>query len=273
MSARRMVAALGAVVVAGLLAQATSRAAQPRVIEIDVPEPTRPPPPPPPPPGPDGQPAPGTVLPDGTVVPPAAPSRPFRRGPREVKGEAPTALSGRYEVVQLTIDGETEDYRLKMEREGKALDADCITVRRVFDFGPPGEGQQGLPAEVGLSEQQECYKGGLGAYANELWVLMPATWSQVAPEEGASPGLALELPPVEATATLVRVREPEKEDLNTPPHWLGPQSKLEQEKTRWQIVAEPPASRKETLPAAIHLVGPHVTYHLEPEPPDGPFER
>ena len=282
---------LGLGLVAGILAaivhSAPSEAAPPRVIEIDVPEPTRPPPPPPPPGGPVDPAEQPTILPDGTVVPasatPGAGGRTIRREARKVQGEAPAMLSGRYAIVQVTTDGETEDYRLKMEREGKALDQDCVTVRRVFDFGPGDV--PGLPAEIGISEQQECHKGGLGRYANELWVLMPATWSRLdGTAEGGKSALALDLPPVEATATLVRVRRPAREDLKTPPHWLGPESRLEQAKTRYELVAElPPAGRRRATgpdgqelppgPTAIHLVGPNVVYHLEPEPADGTFVR
>jgi hypothetical protein len=250
-----------------------SVAAPPRVIEIDVPEPTRPPPPPPPPVAPN-QAGEISVLPDGTVVTASvgAPGgRGVRRGVRGVKGKAPAVLAGRYEIVQVTTDGETEDYRLKMEREGKALDQDCITVRRVFDFG--GGESPGLPDAVGISEQQECYKGGLGFYSNELWVILPATWTRVEREGEEEVGLALQLPSVEARATLVRVRQPERDDLKTPPHWLGPESKIDRERSRYELIAEMPPGNRPGGPAAIHLIDQNVVYHLEPEPEEGPFVR
>jgi hypothetical protein len=262
--------AAGVVGVAALVTPAgRSVAAPPKVIEIDVPEPTRPPPPPPAPVAP-AQPGEPTVLPDGTVVPASMSGvgRSVRREARKVAGNAPAMLAGRYEIVQVTTDGETEDYRLKMEREGKALEQDCITVRRVFDFGP-GE-PPGLPDALGISEQQECYKGGLGSYANELWVILPTTWKRV---EGDEPGLALELPPVEARASLVRVKQPTRDDLKTPSHWLGPESKIDREGTRYELLAEMPPGNRPGGPVAIHLIEQNVVYHLEPEPADGPFVR
>lgn len=258
--------------------------AGPKVIEIKVPEPSKAPPPPPPPTAP----AQGAEGETGELMPPppslgspeaaAAGGRPLggnaaRRGPREVAGEAPIALSGRYEVVQVTRAGQTEDFHIKMDREGRALKQDCITDRLIFDFG---EGGSSLPGMLTLAEQQLCSKGGLGSYANELGLELPADWVV---SEG---GLKLMLPPVEATARLVRVRPPaDNDDLNTPSHWLGPVTKMEQSKGEFTVLAEygrrpgqraPKAGEAaQDRPAVVHLVGKDFVYHLEPEPNAGLF--
>lgn len=281
MSRTTRVVGLVGIAAAGLGAAALATiafAAPPRVIEIQVPDPT---------PVPARAPPQVELGPDGQPLPPGATGagggagghggRPTRSEPREVKGDPPATLWGRYEIVQVTADGETEDFKVKMDREGKALELDCITVRRVFDFGPLAP-SPGLPAAVMVSEQQECRKGGLGKYANELTVVLPAAWSS------SDGGLVLTLPPVQATASLVRVRKPSPEDLHAPPHWLGPKSVVDRDKTEYQVRAElPPARPKKKKadeaeetgdpPLVVHLVAPDATYHLEPEPPDGPFGR
>jgi hypothetical protein len=190
-----------------------------------------------------------------------------RRVPREVTGESPATLWGRYQVVEITEAGETEDFVVKMERAGKAIDKDCIVVRMVFDFGPASN--PGLPNVLLVSEQSVCTKGGLGTYANELAVALPATWASAA--DGS---LTMSLPPVEGTASLVRLRKPEPENLHSPPHWQGPETKVDRPETKFQVVAELPR-RKEAgqAPAVVHLKSGNVVYHLEPEPADGPFGR
>jgi hypothetical protein len=272
----------------------------PKVIEIRVPEPTPPPPPPPPTPqiGPDGQPIP--------TPPPAPAYHPVREGvrreAREVAGVPPTYLYGRYHVVEVTEEGETEDYVIKMRREGRALEQDCITKRLVFDFGPAaGE----LPTVLQVAEQQECRKGGLGVYASELALALPSTWARepVGPDDDdgkAGKGdkargwkaadeprerVKLSLPSVQATASLVRVRKPAAGDLHTPSHWLGPESKVERRRIEYKVVAEfpPPAPARKRkaeeaeppppMALAVHLLHAGVVWHLEPEPADGPFVK
>jgi hypothetical protein len=245
-------------------------ASPPRVVEIKVPEPTKPPPLPPPP-------AP-TIGPNGEVIPAPEPAshvavervRPgVRREVRKVEGEAPTTLWGRYDVVEVTENDETEDFVIKMEREGKALDQDCITTRRVFDFGPSNGT---LPPVLQVAEQERCSKGGLGVYDSEIALAMTATWGQ---GENAA---TLEMPAVVATASLVRVRKPDKDDLHTPSHWLGPETRVDRPITKFRVVAEIPKARRPTDPppaaTAIHLVAEDGTvWHLEPEPPDSPFAK
>lgn len=255
--------------------------ANPKVIEIKVPEPSKAPPPPPPPsPLPaeapqgvdaEGNAAGGTPPVDAAAV--QAGRSAARREPREVKGEPPQVLWGRYTVVQVTRAGETEDFRIKMDREARALKQDCITDQLVFEFG---QGAEPLPATVTIAEQQLCTKGGLGSYANELGLEMPAVWQA---DGGA---LKLSLPPVEATATLVRVRPPtDNDDLNTPSHWMGPVTEVERGRADFQVLAEygkprPGAKSKAqqaepARPAVVHLVAKDVVYHLEPEPDGGLF--
>jgi hypothetical protein len=252
--------------------------ANPKVIELQVPEPSKAPPLPPPPS------APGAVAPDGTPVEGMvegtaaaaqggrAPSV-ARREPREAKGEAPQALWGRYTVVQVTREGETEDFRIKMDREDRALKQDCITDQLVFDFGEGAVNAGQLPTVISLAEQQLCTKGGFGTYANELSLEMPATWVT----EGG--GVQLTLPPVDATATLVRVRPPsDNDDLNTPSHWLGPVTRMERPRAEFKVLAEYGAKPRGKAgeaephrPAVVHLVGRDMVYHLEPELGGGLF--
>jgi hypothetical protein len=256
-----------------LLLLAVGALATPKVIELQIPEPSKAPPLPPPPSAP---PAPGTPAAEGTTPAGGTPTeggvRPAsvaRREPREAKGEAPQALWGRYAVVQVTREGETEDFRIKMDREDRALKQDCITDQLLFDFG---EGTGQLPATVSLAEQQLCVKGGFGTYANELSLEVPATWQT---EGGA---VQLVLPPIEATATLVRVRPPsDNDDLNTPSHWLGPVTKVERTRAEYKVLAEygakprGKAAEAPQRPAVVHLVGRDMVYHLEPEPDGGLF--
>lgn len=258
----------------------SSALANPKVIEILVPEPTPPPPAPSPPVSGDltgstpAEAAPNAATEGGT--PPIA--RPIvRRGPREVLGSPPAFLQGRYEVVQVTRGQETEDFHIKMDREGRALEQDCITDRYLFDFGT-GDLGAALPSQISVALQQRCTKGGLGSYANELSIDVPATW-RVEPDGR----LVMALPPVEATAMLVRVRPPlESDDINTPSHWVGPVTRIEQRRIEFSVVAEaakaPTGRRPKPTdppvvlpPAVVHLVGKELTYHLEPEPALGLF--
>jgi hypothetical protein len=265
-----------ALLAAGWLA--SEALANPKVIELQVPEPSKAPPPPPPPSAPRPG-APEGTMPDATTpaVPAEggrAPVSAARREAREAKGEAPQALWGRYTVVQITRGGETEDFRIKMDREGRALKQDCITDQVVFDFGELAASAGQLPAVVSLAEQQLCSKGGFGTYANELSLEVPAAWQT----DGT--GVQLTLPPVSATGVLVRVRPPsDNDDLNTPSHWLGPMTKMERPRAEFKVLAEygakPRAAKageaERQRPAVLHLVGRDTVFHLEPEPDGGLF--
>ncbi|MEQ1569127.1 MAG: hypothetical protein ABMA64_26060 [Myxococcota bacterium] len=176
-------------------------------------------------------------------------------------------------MFKLDGTGVTEYYGIKMEREGKALAQDCVTVRLVFDFGA----DPGLPALLQIAEQQQCQKGGLGVYASELALALPATWT-------TGESTRLSLPEMEARAMLVRVRKPEGDELHTPSHWLGPENRTKRAAVEYAVVAEhgpPPRPVKgatepspEAPIVAIHLVGGDGSVlHLEPEPPDSPFVR
>ena len=262
---------------AGVLwTQSAFAQSNPKVIEIQIPDPTPPPLPPAPAPttapapNPYGEPAgaePGVAPADGLVASAVGtPRNATRRAVREVAGETPATLWGRYRVVDLTEGGETEDFATKMQRAGNALDQDCIVERLVFDFGPATD--PGLPNVLLLSEQSLCKKGGLGTYANELAVALPATWSA---SEG---GLVMTLPPVDGTASLVRLRKPEADNLHTPPHWQGPEIRINRPETKFVVLAEFPKKKPVGQPATVvHLRAGNVVYHLEPEPADGPFGR
>lgn len=263
-----------ALVVGGLLTPAAHAQSNPKVIEIQIPEPTAPPPPPPPPPSGapsnEGNPydgAPADAGSDGRLASAVgAPRSGVRRGIREMTGETPATLWGRYRVVQITEGGETDDFGVKMQRAGNALDQDCIVERLVFDFGPATD--PGLPNVLLLSEQSLCKKGGLGTYANELAVALPATWSS------SEAGLTMTLPPVDGTASLVRLRKPGVENLHTPPHWQGPEVEIERPETKFLVLAEFPKKKTVGQPATVvHLRNGTVVYHLEPELADGPFGR
>lgn len=252
--------------------------ANPKVIEIEVPAPTPAPPPPHKPPPAQSDPQNPQGDPAATADPAAGAaksSRVIRQGPREVKGVAPPVLFGRYSVVEVTKAGETEEFHTKMEREGLAVKQDCITDRLIFDFGAGPSSQ--LPNLVSIADQQRCTKGGFGSYASEISVEIPAQW-RLEPDGR----LILSMPPVEATTSLVRVRLPaENNDLNTPSHWLGPTTRMERQKIELSVLAEPgkppPGARRRddpepvVAPAVIHLVGPDVIYHLEPELDAGIF--
>lgn len=250
----------------GVFVGTASAQSNPKVIEIQIPEPTPPPPPPPPAPVVPGDPA-ATAPTDGVMASAVTATRQgVRRVPREVVGETPATLWGRYQVVEVTEGGETENFAVKMERAGKALDKDCIVVRLVFDFGPASD--SGLPNVLLVSEQSTCKKGGLGTYANELAVALPATWSST------DAGLTMTLPPVDGTASLVRMRKPEPENLHSPPHWQGPEAKIDRPETQFVVIAEFPKKKAAGQPpTVVHLRSGNTVYHLEPEPADGPFGR
>lgn len=178
-----------------------------------------------------------------------------RREARQVKGEAPTSLGGTWTVVQVTELGETDDYRIKMERAGKAMDEDCIVIGTWFDFGP---GAGGLPPQVTVTQVQRCEKGGLGAFANETSMTTAATWK---------PGdlLSLELPEVRADEQLIRLKVAD-EPGRTPSNWVGPELRVERAAATYTVLAEyPPRKKDGDIPIALHLTASNGTiWHLEP---------
>lgn len=238
--------------IALLGAPALAQSTHPRVFEIPdpeaVPEPELPPEEAPPP------------MPDAAATPlPVATATAVRRGPREVQGDAPSALSGRWSVVQVTEAGQTDDFRIKMERAGRALQSDCITVRMIFDFG----GGAGLPERVTIAEQQECRKGGLGTYANEIALTVPARWSV---GEG---GAKVALPEAVATAELTRLKRPDDGDMRTPSQWLSSETKLSRQAGEVGVRVE--TRGRAGAPSAVHLLMGDLVYHLEPEAAGSPF--
>lgn len=181
-----------------------------------------------------------------------------RREQRKMNGEAPTALFGVWQVVQVTELGETEDYRIKMERAGKALDEDCIITDTWFDFGPPPT-EPGLPAEVTVTQVQRCEKGGLGTFSSETSLTTGAKWS-------SGEGTEVELPAVRADQQLIRLRVAE-EAGRTPSNWVGPELRVDRDSVKYRVLAEYPPRRKGEggRPVAVHLkTGNGVVWHLEP---------
>jgi hypothetical protein len=232
---------------------------RPRQTHVEVPDPLA-----------EEEPAPAPAATEAPPTDPAAPAPapahgaggPPRRDQRVANGEAPKALSGKYTVVQLTEGGETEDFRMKMDRAGRAVHQDCITVSLVFDFGKPGGAT--LPGRIRLVERQECYKGGLGRYLNELTLDLPVAWSQA---DGAA---ILTVPEIRATAGLVRLRRPEGDGLGTAPQWLGPETKVDRAQTAYAVLAETARGRKGEI-MALHMTAGHQVLHLEPQAEGGPF--
>lgn len=180
-----------------------------------------------------------------------------RREQRKVEGEPPTALFGVWTVVQITDLGETEDYKLKMERAGKALDEDCFVTDTWFDFGPPPT-VAGLPAEITVTQVQHCEKGGLGEFANETAITTAAHWE-------TQGGVEMELPEVRVDERLIRLRIAE-DPGRTPTNRVGPEVRVDRTKVRFQVFAEYPPRRKgEGRPQALHLKGSDgQVWHLEP---------
>lgn len=249
-----------------LLFAVAAQAEPAKIIELRVPEPTEMPPLPPPPSpvqaGPDG--APGEVPASGE--PRGRPRPRSQTYTREVTGISPTSLWGRYQVFEVTEGGETESFASMMERSSMALQADCVTVGMVLDFGKQGTG---WPQQLQIAEYRHCTKGGLGTYASELALAIPATF------ESTPAGLQLDLPAVKAFGALVRVRPPSTDDLSTPSHWMGPKVEMSRGETRYTVIAEYARNAKETDPAVVlHLVSgasastapgsPQVVLHLVP---------
>ena len=166
-----------------------------------------------------------------------------------------------FSVVQLTEGGATEDFRIKMDRAGRALNQDCITVAMVFDFGRGAAA--GLPNRVRLVERQECYKGGLGRYLNEMALDLPLAWTKT------EAGVVMTIPEIRATSGLVRLRR--AGGFGTAPQWLGPETKVERARTDYVVLAEPPKGRNVEGVAALHLTAGHQVLHLEPQTEVGPF--
>jgi hypothetical protein len=209
---------------------------------------------------PPEEPVPGTeepVTPEVVVPVESADAGKYRprREVRQIAGEAPASLAGTWSVVQLTELGETEDYRIKMEREGKALDEDCIVIATWFDFGGGGGG---LPAEVTVTQVQQCEKGGLGAFSSETSMTSAVTWT---------PGqlLSLELPEVRVDEQLIRLRIAD-EPGRTPSNWVGPELRVERPSVKYTVLAEyPPRKKDGDRPTALHLTGTNgAVWHLEP---------
>jgi hypothetical protein len=217
------------------------------------------------------------AAPDPQAPDPQAPAQPVAtasvantsrrvQGVRKADGDAPANVFGRYHVAEITEAGETEDFRTKMDRAGRALEDDCIVVKMAFDFGPaPAEGATGhRPRSVHLAQAERCERGGLGTYAQELAVEVPATWA------AADGAVTLALPAVTLLSDYVRLRLPADGDMRTPSQWLAPDASVELVETTWRIVAEP-AGRRGELPV-LHLSDGKVVMHLEADPGDGPFD-
>lgn len=250
---------LGWVSVVALGVVATARAQDGKIREIPLP-PEEPPVGEPPPPAEEPLLDEEEEVEDDATAPPeggrrrAEGPRP-RRERRAAVGEPPTQLAGVWSVVQRTERGETEDYRLQMERAGKALDEDCFVTATWFDFGPPGGGS--LPDTITVTQVHQCTKGGLGTYASETSVTTAAVWTH-----GASTSLAL--PEVRADHQLVRLRRG-GEGGRTPSNWVGPQVRVERPPGTYSVLAEYPARRADgDRPIAVHLTDADgAVWHLE----------
>ncbi len=200
---------------------------------------------------------------------PSVPPRITRDTPRPVNGDAPDNVWGRYEVVEVTQAGITEDSRNKRERAGRALNEDCIVTRSIFDFGPLPSAEEGeapsghRPKEVELTQVRECDVGGLGKYAEEVTMVVPATWME---GEGS---VTLELPRVRVVADFVRLSPPRDGDMRTPPQWLAPDTSLESGAESggdsYVMIAE--RARRGALPV-LHLTTVDQVLHLEAAAPD-----
>lgn len=201
----------------------------------------------------------------GTTRKPSVPPRITRDTPRPVRGEAPALLHGRYHVVEVTVAGVTEDFANKMERAGRALNEDCIVVRQVFDFGPaPEEGTTSYrPREVEVIQIRECDVGGLGKYAEEVSMILPAQWTE---GEGS---VSLTLPAATVVADFVRVDVPKQGEMRMAPQWLAAESRVQRGTTAYAVIAEP--ARRAALPV-LHLTTSEQVYHLEEDPVDSSFD-
>ncbi len=201
---------------------------------------------------------------------PSVPPRIARKVPRPVQGAAPINLHGRYHVVEVTEAGITEDYANKMERAGRALNEDCLTLRYIFDFGPlpvlpEGEVLEGhRPLEVALTRIQSCDVGGLGTYAEESTLVVAARW------EEAEAATTLSLPATAMNTEYVRLRTPPEGHMRTPPQWLSPKGRFSTHAHSYQIMAE--KARRDALPV-LHLILDDKVLHLEADPGDSPFDQ
>jgi hypothetical protein len=235
-----------AAVAVGLLFASVALAQSPKMIDVPLPA---------------EEPAPGSVpaTPEIQVqIPvPAGSGRAPRREPRKLQGESPRAMFGVWTVVQLTELGETEDYAIRMERAGVALDADCITTATWYDFGPPPT-VPGLPSEVTVTEVQRCEKGGFGQFASETSTTVEPHWS-------TTDGVVFQLPEVRAEQQLIRLRAAEVSG-RSPQNWVGPQLRIDHAATTFTVLAEyPPRQKGEGRPTALHLQSTNgAIYHLEP---------
>lgn len=199
------------------------------------------------------------------VIDPTVPPRIARKVPRPFRGRAPEYLHGRYHVVEVTEGGQTEDYRNKMERAGRALDDDCIVLRTRFDFGglPAEPGTRYRPRSVTITRIQECSVGGLGKYAEELTTVLDVTY------EESDDHVTLTLPQAKVMSDYVRLKRPSEGDMPSPPQWLAPATIVERDREQWRLIAEPAARGR--LPV-LHLTNDSVVWHLEPDPGDSPFD-
>lgn len=209
----------------------------------------------------------------GTPVPrarqgdraPSVPPRITRDVPRPVRGDAPERIYGRYHVVEVTVAGVTEDFANKMERAGRALNEDCVVTRQIFDFGPaPADDTPGYrPREVEVVQFRECDVGGLGKYAEEVSMMLPAQWTE------GDGSIALNLPPATVLADFVRVDVPKVGEMRMAPQWLAPEARVQRGKTSYAVIAE--SARRGALPV-LHLTTSEQVYHLEADPADSSFD-
>lgn len=194
---------------------------------------------------------------------PSVPPRITRDAPRPVQGDAPIDLYGRYSVVEVTVAGVTEDFVNKMERAGRALNEDCVVVRQIFDFGPPPEAMGGYrPREVEVVQIRECDVGGLGKYAEEVAMILPARWTE---GEGS---VTLSLPAATVLADFVRVDVP-RDDKKMAAQWLAPEARVQRGETSYAVISEP--GRRGELPV-LHLTTSEQVFHLEADRADSSFD-
>ncbi len=200
---------------------------------------------------------------------PTVPPRIARKVPRPVEGEVPVNLYGRYHIVEITEAGVTEDYANKMERAGRALNDDCLTLRYIFDSGPlpvvEGEEIEGhRPIELELTRIQRCDVGGLGTYAEESTLVLRPIWT-----EGEA-SVTLQLPSMAMNTDYVRLKAPSDGNMRTPQQWLSPTSTLATGGITYLLIAEP--ARRGALPV-LHLTTGDKVLHLEADPGDSPFDQ
>lgn len=203
-------------------------------------------------------------------VEPTVPPRIARKVPRPVEGEAPVNLHGRYHIVEVTEAGITEDYANKMERAGRALNEDCLTLRYIFDFGPLPEVDEGeeieghRPIEIELIRVQRCEVGGLGTYAEESAMVLRPMWTE------SEDSITLQLPSVAMNTDYVRLKAPTDGHRRTPPQWLSPTHTFATGGITYLLIAEP--ARRDALPV-LHLTTGDKVLHLEADPGDSPFDQ